>query len=243
MGARSWRVAVWIALAGLCAAAGGCSSGQRHAGLPAGLTVDCLMRAPRCYAPLPFRVAYGVEPLVARGLDGRGQTVVLTEAPALLEPAETNDIRQDLARYDREFHLPAARLQVINSLAKAALPWQGGSEEIEDVEMVHAIAPGAAIRVLLVNETTRLTPGSYVPALVAALHLALSQGSVISISDSFGENCFTARQVTRLHSALRAAKAQHVTVIAPRVRSKCRLCTTASRGPSRRPDLETSWPS
>ena len=223
MGARSWRVAVWIALAGLRAAAGGCSSGQRHAGLPpgrhaglpAGLTVDCLMRAPRCYAPLPFRVAYGVEPLVARGLDGRGQTVVLTEAPALLEPAETNDIRQDLARYDREFHLPAARLQVINSLAKAALPWQADSEEIEDVETVHAIAPGAAIRVLLVNETTRLTPGSYVSALVAALHLALSQGSVISISDSFGENCFTARQVTRLHSALRAAKAQHVTVIAP----------------------------
>ena len=173
------------------------------------------MRAPRCYAPLPFRVAYGVEPLVARGLDGRGQTVVLTEASALLEPAATNDIRQDLARYDREFHLPAARLQVINSLAKTALPWQADGEEIEDVEMVHAIAPRAAIRVLLVNETTRLTPGGYVSALVAALHLALAQGSVLSISDSFGENCFTARQVTRLHSALQAAQAKHVTVIAP----------------------------
>ena len=151
--------AAWITLAGLLAAAGGCSSakplaglppgkphaglppGKPHAGLPPGLAIDCLVRAPRCYAPLPFRVAYGVQPLVNRGFDGRGQTVVLTEEPALLEAAFTNDIRQDLARCDREFHLRAAPLQVINNLAKAALPWQAGSEEIEDVEIVHA-GPG-----------------------------------------------------------------------------------------------------
>jgi subtilase family serine protease len=154
-----WRVAAaWITLAGLVAAAGGCASGKphagpppgkRHAGLPPGLAVDCLVRAPRCYAPLPFRVAYGVQPLVDRGFDGRGQTVVLIETAALVLPAVTNDIRQDLARYDREFRLPAAPLQVINSLARSASPWQAGSEEIEDVEMVHAIAPGAAIKILL----------------------------------------------------------------------------------------------
>jgi hypothetical protein len=55
---------------------------QGHTGLPPGLAVDCLVRAPRCYAPLPFRVAYGVQPLVDRGLDGGGQTVVFVEAPA-----------------------------------------------------------------------------------------------------------------------------------------------------------------
>jgi subtilase family serine protease len=223
-GARPWRAAAWITLAGLLAAAGGCSTGtahtgpppgDRHAGLPPGLAIDCLVRAPHCYGPLPFRVAYGVQPLVDRGFDGRGQTVVLTEYPALQGSAFTNDIRQDLARYDRAFHLPAAPLQVINSLAQAALPWQAGVEEIEDVETVHAIAPGATIKVLLLNTPARLTPGSYVSALDAALHLALSQGSIISISDSFGENCFTARQVTRLHAALRAARAQHMTVIAP----------------------------
>ena len=222
MRARSWRVAAaWLAVAGLLAAAGGCSSGERPAGLPArpaglppGLVEDCLLEA-RCYAPLPFRVAYGVEALVDRGLDGRGQTVVLTEHPALLSPAETNDIRQDLAWYDSAFHLPAAPLQVINSLARTALPWQAGAEEIEDVETVHAIAPGAAIRVLLLNEITYPTPGTEVSALDAALHLALSQGSVISISDAWGENCFTARQVSRLNSVLQAAQAHHVTVIAP----------------------------
>jgi subtilase family serine protease len=216
--------AAWITLAGLVAAAGGCSSAKPHAGLPPGepparlppgLAIDCLVRAPRCYAPVPFRVAYGVQPLVGRGFDGRGQTVLLTEYPALQGTALTNDIRQDLARYDREFHLPAAPLQVINSLAKAALPWQAGSEEIEDVETVHAVAPGAAIKVLLLNTPASLTPGSWVSAVDAALHLALTQGSVISVSDSYGENCFTARQVTRLHAALRAAQAQHVTVIAP----------------------------
>jgi subtilase family serine protease len=225
-GVRPWRVAAAsVALAGLLAAAAGCSSGtppagaapaaSRHAGLPPGLAFDCLVQAPRCYPPLPFRVAYGVQPLVDRGMDGRGQTVVLLETSALPGPTVTNDIRQDLAWYDREFQLPAAPLQVINSLAQTALPWQAGSEEIEDVEMVHAIAPGAAIRVLLVNVPDQLTPGIAVAILDAALRLALSQGSIILISTSFGENCFTAGQVARLHSALQAAQAHHVTVIAP----------------------------
>ena len=93
-----------------------------------------------CAAAVPgglWRAATGESRIRRPGTDGGAHR----EAPALLEAAFTNDIRQDLARCDREFHLRAAPLQVINNLAKAALPWQAGSEEIEDVEIVHA-GPG-----------------------------------------------------------------------------------------------------
>ena len=48
------------------------------------------------------------------------------------------------------FGLPAARLQVVNGLAHAASPWLASVEEVADTEVVHAIAPGAAIREVLI---------------------------------------------------------------------------------------------
>jgi hypothetical protein len=78
---------------------------------------DCLT----CYTPQQIRVAYGIQPLLGHGVTGRGQTVVLLEFPpeaagssttvtgALQVPAVT-DIRQDLARFDAKFSLPAASL-------------------------------------------------------------------------------------------------------------------------------------
>jgi subtilase family serine protease len=48
------------------------------------------------------------------------------------------------------FGLPAARLQIVNSLAHAASPWLASIEEVEDTEIVHAIAPDASIREVLI---------------------------------------------------------------------------------------------
>jgi len=45
------------------------------------------------------------------------------------------------------FKLPAARLEVVTTLAGSASPWQATSEEIQDVETVHAVAPAATLRV------------------------------------------------------------------------------------------------
>jgi hypothetical protein len=101
--------------------------------LPGGRTgaaADCLASRPPCYTPRQLRVGYGIQPLLDRGITGRGQTVVLPEFPpsaagspsgvtGVQVPAVT-DIRQDLARFDALFGLPAARLQVVNTLAHAA---------------------------------------------------------------------------------------------------------------------------
>src|SRR5262249_18491487 len=94
------------------------------------VATDCpTLPTPRCYTPMQLRVAYGIEPLLDRGITGRGQTVVLPEFPPLAGSASngtgdpvpaSSDIRQDLALFDSMFHLPAARLQVANGLADAA---------------------------------------------------------------------------------------------------------------------------
>jgi subtilase family serine protease len=85
-------------------------------------------------------------------MDGRGGNVVLLEfaAPALAPPGVTN-IREDLARFDSLFALPAARLQVVISLARSPSPWLAGIEEVEDTEIVHAVAPQA-------GSTSRISP-------------------------------------------------------------------------------------
>jgi subtilase family serine protease len=214
--ARRLRAAAGLAAAGMLLAAGGCRSpaGPASQPSPAGTAVaDCLTQA-LCYAPRQFRVAYGIQPLLDGGVDGRGQTVVLLEfaAPALPPPRVT-DIRQDLARFDHLFSLPAARLQIINSLARSASPWLANGEEVEDTEIVHAAAPGAAIREVLIDDQAQDSPAAASTDLAAALRLGLTQGAVISFSHSWGERCFTTAEVAQLNSALQAARIHDVTVI------------------------------
>jgi subtilase family serine protease len=44
-----------------------------------GVAVHNCLKELACYTPQQFRVAYGVQPLLDRGIDGRGETVVLLE--------------------------------------------------------------------------------------------------------------------------------------------------------------------
>ena len=92
----------------------------------AGPVFDCLtLASPTCYSPRQFRTAYGIQPLTARGITGRGETVVLPEFAATPGEDGVTDVRQDLARYDSVFGLPAARLRVITTLAPDASPVSG----------------------------------------------------------------------------------------------------------------------
>ena len=77
------------------------------------------------------------------------------------QPVPVTDIRQDLALFDAVFGLPAARLQVDTSMAGSASPWLASGEEVEDAEIVHAVAPDAAIRVVLIP--SRSSPGEPSP--------------------------------------------------------------------------------
>jgi subtilase family serine protease len=187
-----------------------------------GALVGCLASRPPCYTPRQLRVAYGIQPLLDRGITGQGQTIVLPEFPPsaagsrsgtrVQVPAVT-DIRQDLARFDALFGLPAVRLQIVNTLAHAPSPWLAAPEAVGDTEIVHALAPGAAIREVLIPSPYPARLGGVSEALVAALRLGLAQGGVISLSAGTGEQCFTPREVAEVDSVLQAARRDRVTMV------------------------------
>jgi subtilase family serine protease len=168
-----------------------------------------------CFTPEQIEVAYGIWPLLYRGIQGSGQTVVLPEpAEDQATPPTITDIRQDLAGFDLRFGLPAPRLRVTTQFARGASRWLAYEEEALDVEMVHAIAPAAAIIVVLEPFSSTATAAGLTAALIDTLRLGTSSGDVISMSQGVGESCFTGAQVARLHAALRAAARHHVTVVA-----------------------------
>ena len=100
----------------------GASSGEPaapQAGPASSSTAGC-----GCYTPQQLQVAYGVKPLLDRGINGRGETVVFPElAESQLNPPQVSDLRQDMAAYDRRFRLPTPRMRVVATLAGASSPW------------------------------------------------------------------------------------------------------------------------
>jgi subtilase family serine protease len=187
---------------------------------PLSANSGCLLPpALSCYAPRQFRVAYGIQPLLDSGIDGRGETVTVlappqlpnaqgaqsssvpaaqsSSAPAAPPPGAspaTTDIRQDLAAFDRMFRLPAARIQVL--------------------DIVHTVASAAALRVVLMPANVLDSAATATADMIDALRLAVSGTDVASIGWSLGEHFFTTAQVAQMHSILRGAAAHHVTVAA-----------------------------
>src|SRR5690349_14391149 len=90
---------------GTAAAAAARSAAARSAAAAGTAPLNCAppdVKLIPCFSPRAYQVAYGVAPLLSRGIDGHGVTVVI---PALAQvPASRGgptDIRQDLATFDR----------------------------------------------------------------------------------------------------------------------------------------------
>ena len=227
------------------ALAAGCTGGSGHpaaksstGSAQASAVSGCwLPPAASCYAPDQFRVAYGIQPLLNSGIDGRGETVTVLEPPELPNqggagaptatavptaggspPAGaqpfTTDIRTDLAAFDRIFRLPAAQMQAVTTLAGAAPPWQATPDAVQDAEVVHAVAPAATIRLVLLPASILDSATNATTDLIDGLQLAVSHTDVASIGWSLGEHFFSQAQVAHLNAILREAAAQHVTVTA-----------------------------
>jgi subtilase family serine protease len=180
-------------------------------------TADCDSLT-TCFTPQQIDEAYGVSPLLSRGIDGKGETVVLPElAETQASYPEVSDLRQDLQQFDSLFKLPSAQLNFVTTLASTPTPWLANGEEVLDAEAVHAVAPHAAITVLLVASTSLNTAKSAVTAFIAAIKLAGSEGGVVSISaagQTGGEHCDSPAQVVKMNVALKGAVKKGVTVVA-----------------------------
>ena len=211
---------------------------HRGARSPSSANSGCLLPpTSSCYAPRQFRVAYGIQPVLDSGSNGRGETVTVLapppppnaraapspNVPAAQSPSAaaapppgqpTTDIRKDLEAFDGMFRLPAARIQVVTTLAGSASPWQASDEEVQDLEVVHTVAPAATLRVVLTPASALASAATATADMIAGLRLAVSGTDVASVGWSLGEHFFTAAQVTQMHSILQGAAAHHVTVVA-----------------------------
>jgi subtilase family serine protease len=208
---RRWRALGALAALPVAVMVAGQSPASASAADP---TADCTS-VTTCYTPQQIEVAYGIWPLLERGFDGSGETVVMPEiAEQQLDPPLVSNIRQDLAGFDQRFGLPAARLEVTTRFAPGASRSLAFYEEMLDVEMVHAIAPAAVIDVVLFTPAASAETGSLMSAMTDTVRLATSRGDVISISMGVGEKCVAGAALARLHAALQAAERRHVTVVA-----------------------------
>ena len=184
---------------------------------PRGSTADCNSLT-TCYTPRQLQVAYGIRPLLDRGINGRGESVVLPElAESQLSPPGVTDMRQDMAAFDSLFRLPAARMRVVTTLAGARSPWLAYGEEVLDLEMVHALAPDATLVILLLPPTSLDDATNAVSAAIASIRLGSTEGGVMSISAAGqvgGEQCVSRAQAESVNGALQTAASRHVTIVA-----------------------------
>jgi subtilase family serine protease len=171
-----------------------------------------------CYNPAQIHTAYNVGPLYARGITGRGETIVIVDAFG------SPTIRSDLATFDAQFGLPNPPSFKIIQPAGAVPPydpangtmtsWAG--ETTLDVEWSHTMAPGANI--LLVETPVAETEGvAGFPQIVEAENYVINHHLGQVISQSFGatEQTFpTAGSLRSLRSAYVNAYRHHVTVLA-----------------------------
>src|ERR1700728_726287 len=213
---RSCVVAL-VATVSVSAAACSATGAPAKAVSPAGSigNVCTLPPGQNCYSVQAFRNVYGISPLLKRGIDGRGRTVVIVAWLASAAPprrSATTDIFQDVAAFDGYFHLPPVKLTVVPGTTPKAAADVAIGEEVEDVEMVHAVAPGAAIRVVLTG------PRSYsASAAMSDLKDVVSASKaadVVSMSGGAWEDCFTATQLAEADSLISQLVNRHVTVTA-----------------------------
>ena len=181
-------------------------------------TAECLadFNIP-CFSGRQLENHYGLPDLYAEGLNGKGRTIVIVDSYG------SPTIRSDLKTFDSELGLPNPSLSIIHPVG-AIPPFDptddtmvGWAEETTlDVEMSHAMAPGA--KILLVETPVAETEGvTGFPQIVAAENYVINHHLGDVISQSFGatEETFpTAQSLLNLRSAYKNAAAHHVTVLA-----------------------------
>ena len=124
----------------------------------ANITNNTLGHLPPCgYQPSELQTAYNMKPLYAQGLDGSGQTIVIVDAYG------SATIAQDAELFSQIYGLPditPANFEVVkapglvNNPHGVARTWD--VETTLDVELAHALAPGANIALVVATDRASL---------------------------------------------------------------------------------------
>jgi len=205
---------------------GGC--GQARSPTLAVIPASCASRSTRpvCYTPQQIRVAYDIRPLLREHVTGQGRTIVIlaTEGATEGDVVPFATVRASIRTYDHVFDLrdpPLTRYAPFGG----QLTLNAAAEAIEDIEVAHAVAPGAAIRLvtpdggsrrLLGRSGLRKRDAVRTQSLVKAMRYSVFHhlGDVLSVSYDVSEACLPRAIVRAMHAVLEAARSQHVTVVA-----------------------------
>ncbi len=95
------------------------------------------------WSPQTIRYAYDIEPFIKAGFDGSGQTI------AIIDWCGDPDIVSDVNIWNQQYGLPPIDLDVIHLGHCNDKDWAG--ETALDVEWSHAIAPGAKIKLIILQ--------------------------------------------------------------------------------------------
>ncbi len=172
---------------------------------------SCLTSAvpPRCYSPQQIRQAYNIQSLLNAGITGNGHTIVL------IEGSTSPTLQSDVHLYDQLYGLKDPNVNVIAPFGSSFDPG-AYIETALDVEISHAIAPGATIDIVLGDTSLAFTPGDFLSALLKATKYAVDNnlGDVLSQSFGVGESCAGSAYLQAEQQVFAEARAKHITVLA-----------------------------
>jgi subtilase family serine protease len=139
------------------------------------------MISPACITPYGLSVAYGIEPLIQKGFTGQGQTIID------ITSFDSPNLQSNLKVFDQTFGLPPANVQVISPINEPTADphqdrqtWAQGTER--EVEILHAIAPGA--KIVLLESPVAETEGTFgLPEFYKLLQYAIDHqlGDIVSL--------------------------------------------------------------
>ncbi|GHO42847.1 S53 family peptidase [Ktedonospora formicarum] len=177
----------------------------------AGVTFSCQSNtaAVRCYGPEQIRKAYDIQPLLDKGITGKGRKIVIIDA------FDAPTIREDLATFDALFGLNDPVLNIYYPDGKTPFDYNdenqvGWSGEITlDVQWAHAVAPDATIQLVLAKSNNDAD-------ILSATKFAVRQnlGDVISQSFGEGEKCVDPKLLKEEHQLFFEASLKGITLFA-----------------------------
>jgi subtilase family serine protease len=169
-----------------------------------------------CYNPAQIQQAYNLPSLYAKGVNGKGATIVI------VDPYGSPTISKDLSTFDSAESLPAPpSLQIIRPAGKVPafnpnnsdmVGW--ATETTLDVEWAHVIAPGAKI-LLVETPGAKNNGGVSMAQIVTAEKYVIGHhlGGVISQSFVATEQAVGSATIDSLRGAYTEADSDHVTVV------------------------------
>jgi subtilase family serine protease len=156
-----------------------------------------------CYGPYQIRHAYGVDTLLAQHMTGKGSVITIVDAYG--SPTLARDVRA----FDRAWGLAAPTLQIIAPYGHHRGDSSWVAETSLDVEWAHALAPDAAIDLVLARTSDDVD-------LYKTLKYVVEHnlGDVISLSFGENERCIDPDLRAAEHELLLKAASQGITVLA-----------------------------